>query len=48
VKKPPDTPAAAAEIPAQPIKSRRDFLGAGTRLAVAASLHAGSMGAFVR
>jgi glyoxylase-like metal-dependent hydrolase (beta-lactamase superfamily II) len=31
-----------------PIKSRRDFLGAGTRLAVAASLSAGTLGAFVR
>ena len=31
-----------------PIKNRRDFLGAGTRLAVAASLTAGTLGAFVR
>jgi glyoxylase-like metal-dependent hydrolase (beta-lactamase superfamily II) len=34
---------------AQPVvKTRRDFLGAGTRLAVAASLSAGTLGAFVR
>jgi cyclase len=32
----------------RPIATRRDFLGAGTRLAVAASLSAGAMGAFVR
>jgi cyclase len=31
-----------------PIATRREFLGAGTRLAVAASLSAGTMGAFVR
>lgn len=45
-------PAKAATAPAapaaQPIKSRRDFLGDGTRLAVAASLSTGAMGAFVR
>jgi cyclase len=32
----------------KPIATRRDFLGAGSRLAVAASLSAGAMGAFVR
>ena len=48
MKKPPlSTDAPAAET-ATPIRSRRDFLGAGTRLAVAASLSAGAMGAFVR
>jgi len=43
VKKPPDK-----KPPAATLASRRQFLGAGTRLAVAASLSVGTLGAFTR